>query len=556
MLQELHIENIAIIDRLTLEFSDGFNCLTGETGAGKSIIIDAINLITGGRAPKETVRTGCASADVTAVFTDLSPSVVRISEAAGVAPDEDGCLVISRSVTADGRSKCRVNGCAVSVSVLKQIGTALVNIHGQNDSANLLSPERHVDYIDAVADDAAEYSAYRGAYRTVTELTARIDELSSGEAERLRRVDMLRFAADEIEQANIAPGEYDSLTTKRDICVNSEKLSDDLTEASDALDGSDAGSAVDMLRKAIDSLTGDEDVIPELKDVLSSLNDIYYDLLDQTETVKSLRDRVSFSPEELDEIEDRISLIRSLEKKYGGSEEAVLDYLKKAKDELEKIDHADELLEELNAKFKPALDEARHRARELSEKRRAAAKVFSERIRSTLEYLEMPGVEFSVRRTATAFTPRGIDDMEFFISANKGQEPAPLAKIASGGELSRIMLAIKSVLAADDDIGTLIFDEIDTGVSGRAAGKIALKMGDIARERQVLCVTHLAQIASAADRHFYISKSDENGRTSAKAEVLDGDERVKETARLIAGLNITPAALKTAEEMISASKRG
>ena len=557
MLLSLKIENIAIIEQAGIDFSAGFNCLTGETGAGKSIIIDSINCIAGEKTSRELIRTGAKSARVTALFSDVDKDCQGLLSEYNI-PVENDEVVISRTIFPDGKNNCRVNGEAVTVSMLKNIGSSLINIHGQHDSQALLQPEKHIVFIDALADDEEELACYYSAYVNIKKLSDEIDKLSAEESERLKKIDLLKYQINEITSAKLNLGEYDSLLQKKKIANNARRLYGDLSYILSMLEGTENTDGVkQLLEQSGKILQSDNEIIGEERNFTDRIENITDAVDSITGELNDILRGISIGDNDIDAIENRMALLEKLFKKYGADEKAVLEYLEKADEELIALEHSDERLEQLNNEFTAALEDVKHKARVLSEKRRNAASEFSRRIKEELEFLDMPSVTFVVDRKATALTPTGIDNMEFLISANAGEPPKPLSKIASGGELSRIMLAIKTVLAGKDKIGTLIFDEIDTGVSGRAAEKIAIKMKEISRHRQVLCVTHLSQIAAYADNHFLIEKTVRDDRTFTEITRLGREGRIKEIARISGGENIGEALLRSAEEILdAASSRG
>lgn len=554
MLSELTIENIAVIEQTAIGFDNGFNCLTGETGAGKSIIIDAINCITGEKTSRELIRSGCDSARVTASFVAISEKVRQTLAELGIKCEEDNSLVISRIIGREGRNTCRINGEAATVTMLRTLGKTLINIHGQHDSQSLLSPEKHIDIIDALADNEKERADYAELYGELMRLSDRIELLCGNEAERLKRMDMLQFQIDELKKARLKIGETEQLKQRRTILQNSQKISANLEKILINLDGDEESEgAAGLIRQGTIYAQRAAELMPDAAKTAETLNELSYNCSEAIAAIRDYLSQLNYSQEELEELEDRLDLLLSLQKKYGSDEEKMLSYLAAAERELEASIGDDELLDRLNSEFEDLLIRTRHSARVLSETRRKASDSFVEKVCEELSFLDMPSVRLSVERKATALRPSGIDELEFYISANAGEDERPLAATASGGELSRIMLAIKSVMAAKDDIDTLIFDEIDTGVSGRAAGKIAVKMKQIAKTSQVLCVTHLAQIAAYADSHFLIEKMTRNGRTYTAVSPLTREGRIKELARISGGISISELQLRSAEELLNNS---
>ena len=547
MLSLLHIENIAVIESADISFDRGFNVLTGETGAGKSIVIDAIAAILGQRAYRDMIRTGTNKASVRAVFTQV-PELPWFAEN-GVEYDPE--TVVHREVYLDGKNVCRVNGTLVSVTILHKLGIQLINIHGQHDSASLFDEENHLTFLDAFGDFGQIQADYREKYETVAKLRREIDRITMDEGEKLRRMETLRYQIGEIEKAELEAGEDDALEDRRKILQNAEKLSDGIQEAVECLyGGEDTDGASGLLAQAeyaLARLSRFTDAYAELHDRVS---DLMYQVQDVATEVRDARDDLSYSADELEQIEARLDKIHRLRKKYGASCADILAYLERAKKELDEIEFADDHVERLKKKLKTAEDEAWAAAKLLREKRKETAAYLSSRILTELTQLDMPRVQFQVRFTELDLTANGADSVAFYMSANAGEALKPMSKVASGGELARIMLAMKNVLAEKDQVGTLIFDEVDTGVSGRAAQKVAEKLRSVAAHKQVLCVTHLPQLAALANTHLLIAKSERDGRTFTSVTPLDLEGRKRELARIIGGTNITETTLKSAEEML------
>ncbi len=548
MLSLLHIENIAVIERSDISFDRGFNVLTGETGAGKSIVIDAISAILGERAYRDMIRTGESKASVRAVFTDV-PEYPWFSEN-GV--EHDAETVISREIYADGKNVCRVNGTLVSVSILRKLGIQLINIHGQHDSASLFDEANHLTFLDDFAENAALRADYAEKYAAVDKLRREIQRMSMDEGEKLRRMETLRYQITEIEKANLQSGEDEVLSARRKVLQNAEKISDAVVSAVDSLYGGDdtdgAASLLADAERALARVLRFDDGAGPLHERVA---DLMYQVQDVAEEVRDLQDKLSYSAEELDSIEARLDIIHRLRKKYGASCDDILTYLEGAKKELDEIEFADDLLERLQRKLDEAEKSAWVSALELRKNRQEAAQRLSARILTELSQLDMPKVQFSCQFTELELTTLGADSVAFYMSANAGEALKPLSKVASGGELARIMLAMKNVLAEQDQVATLIFDEVDTGVSGRAAQKVAEKLLSVARNKQVLCVTHLPQIAAMGDTHMLIAKEERGGRTFTSVTPLDKEGRTAELARIIGGASITETTLKSAEEMLS-----
>lgn len=547
MLSLLHIENIAVIECADISFDRGFNVLTGETGAGKSIVIDAISAILGERAYRDMIRTGTERASVRAVFTNV-PEFPWFAEN-GVEYDPE--TVISREIHLDGKNICRVNGTLVNVTSLHKLGIQLINIHGQHDSAALFDEENHLAFLDAFADNDELRASYGERYEAVAKLRREISALTMDEGEKLRRMENLKYQIAEIEKAELESGEDDRLEERRKVLQNAEKLSNGMETAVECLyGGEDSDGASGLLAQAeyaLARLSRFSDSFAALHDRVS---DLMYQVQDAAEEVRSARDDLSYSAEELEQIESRLDVIHKLRRKYGTTCEDILEYLDKAKKELDEIEFADDKLERLKRNLKKAEKEAWDAALALRENRQQAAENMSQRILSELSQLDMPRVQFACRFTETELTASGADAVAFYMSANAGEALKPLSRVASGGELARIMLAMKNVLAEKDQVATLIFDEVDTGVSGRAAQKVAEKLRSVAVHKQVLCVTHLPQLAALANTHLLIAKSERDGRTYTSVTPLDLEGRKRELARIIGGANITETTLKSAEEML------
>ena len=547
MLSLLHIENIAVIECADISFDQGFNILTGETGAGKSIVIDAISAILGQRAYRDMIRTGANKASVRAVFTDVP--MLEWFEENGVEYDPE--TIIQREIYLDGKNVCRVNGTLVTVSILHRLGIRLINIHGQHDSASLFDEENHLSFLDAFADNASLRTDYSAKYLAVTALRKEIDRMSMDEGEKLRRMETLRYQIEEISKANLEAGEDEVLEERRKLLQNAEKLSDGLQEAVACLYGGDesdgAASLLVQAERALSKLSRYTDAFTAVHEKIA---DLMYQVQDAAEEVRDLEGELSYSADELEQIESRLDIIHRLRRKYGVTCSDILEYLKNAKRELDEIEFADDHIERLKGKLKKAENAAWEAAQLLRNNRADAAKKLSQRILTELAQLDMPRVQFECAFTETELSPDGADSVAFYMSANAGEALKPMSKVASGGELARIMLAMKNVLAERDQVNTLIFDEVDTGVSGRAAQRVAEKLKSVAAHKQVLCVTHLPQLAALADIHLLIAKSERDGRTYTTVTPLDIEGRKRELARIIGGANITETTLKSAEEML------
>ena len=547
MLSLLHIENIAVIESADISFDQGFNVLTGETGAGKSIVIDAISAILGERAYRDMIRTGTNKASVRAVFTDV-PELKWFADN-GVEYDSE--TIIQREIHLDGKNVCRVNGSLISVSILRKLGIQLINIHGQHDSASLFDEDNHLTFLDAFGDNEQLRAAYTEKYEAVAKLRRDIDKMTMDEGEKLRRMETLRYQIAEIEKADLEPGEDETLEERRKILQNAEKLSNGMDTAVECLYGGDesdgASGLLAQAEYALARLAKFSDAFAEMHDRVA---DLMYQVQDVAEAVRDARDDLSYSADELEQIESRLDVIHKLRRKYGVTCEDILTYLDKAKKELDDIEFADDHLERLKKKLKKAEKEAWDAAKELRKNRQETSATMAERILTELAQLDMPRVQFTCQFTETDLTANGADAVAFYMSANAGEALKPMSKVASGGELARIMLAMKNVLAEKDQVNTLIFDEVDTGVSGRAAQKVAEKLRSVAAHKQVLCVTHLPQLAALANTHLLIAKAEREGRTYTTVTPLDIEGRKKELARIIGGTNITETTLKSAEEML------
>lgn len=553
MLSVLKIQNIAIIESAEIEFSGGFNVLSGETGAGKSIILDSINAVLGFRTSRELIRTGESEARVTALFSCVGENVEKKLEELSLPSSPDGSVLVSRVIGAD-RNVCKINNALTNVSALRELGAELISVHGQQDNRELLNSETHIGYIDSMGSSEKLLGEFRDIYAELLSLKSQIKRLSGDKAEKARRIDILTYQIDEIEKAQIEPGEWEQLKNRRTELQNYEKIQGGLYGAYEALCGGDSfHGAVELLSGAFRELSAISQYSAEAEELSKKLGDIYYEAEDIADSVRNSVSDEGFSQAELENVENRINVIYGLSKKYGATEEDILEYFENAKAELDEISFSDEKLEELRVRYSEMHEKALKTAKELSNLRKKTAADFSEKVRNELRFLDMPNVEFSVRFTETELCENGIDSAEFLISANIGEDPKPIAKIASGGELSRIMLAIKTVMANKDKIATMIFDEIDSGVSGRAALKVASKLKEVSEGKQVLCVTHLAQLMSYADSHYLIEKSAENGKTYTSVTPLDYLGRKTEIARITGGGKITDIQLENAEQMLKES---
>ena len=557
MLSLLHIENIAVIECADISFDKGFNVLTGETGAGKSIVIDAIGAVLGERTSRDLIRTGARSARVEAVFSDL-PALPWFEEN-GIAPDENGELLLQRELYPDGKNVCRVSGRLLTVTQLRNLGKQLLDIHGQHEGQLLLDEDRHLEYLDRFGALEEQLADFRISYEAVAALRREISSLQMDEAERERRIDSLNYQIAELERADLKAGEEENLLARRDLLRNAEKLIDAVESAYYALYGDDnSEGAVALIGDAEYALNGVRRVNDELNSLTEKLAQLRFSADDLGEQIRDLRDTFDFTPGELDEVESRLDVIFRLRKKYGNTVEDMLEYLDNCRKELAQIQDSDDTLIRLEQKLAKVKAEAVKKGEHLSRKRKEVAQALQERIQIELSQLDMPKVrfcaQFSLKDCQDGMDATGMDQVRFLMSANVGEDLKPISRIASGGELARVMLALKRVLAENDDIGTLIFDEVDTGVSGRAARKVAEKMADIAGSKQVLCVTHLPQIAAMADTHFSVEKGERDGRTYTRVERLNLDRRKEELARLTGGASVTNIQLESAGQLLDEAR--
>lgn len=549
MLAQLFIRNIAVIEKASIDLEKGFTVLTGETGAGKSIIIDAIHAVLGERTSKELVRTGTDSASVSALFTGLDEDTLSLLDRLSLPREEDGSLLIQRDIRLEGRSTCKINGAPATVSMLKQLGPRLVTIHGQHESYELLSPEVHMEYLDSFAGLESLLAEYQAAYRTLRETQRQLEALQTDEGEKARLSDLLHYQIDEIEAANVRVGEREELEAQRELIRNSEKIASALELLRGLLSGDEESEGLLAgISQAAAQAGRVAAYLPELADASQKLQEAGY-LLEDVDAILH-GTAVDFDPALQESIEERLDLLYKLGLKYGGSEEKILEYLEDCRIRLHQIEFSDEERERLEAQYETQKTAAIALAKELSEQRKAASKQFISQVKGELAFLNMPGIAFETEIQRVPLNHMGCDKLQFLVSANKGEPPKPMSKIASGGELSRIMLAIKTVLSGKDKVDTLIFDEVDTGISGAAANKVGQKLKQVSQNRQVLCITHLAQIAALADHHFLISKHVEGERTYTQVQGLDFEGRKREVARIIGGDQVTDLQLEMAGEML------
>ncbi len=552
MLRSLQIENVAVIEKAQIDFDDGFCALTGETGAGKSILIDSLSAVLGSRTSKDLVRRGSERAAVTALFEECSAVVMELLKEMGFAAD-DNSLLLQRIITADGRTTCRINGYPANATVIRRLAVHLVNIYGQQENHVLLDPAGHVDFVDRLLDDDALVFRYQQAYKSLRVFEAERDALQMNEADKARRIDMLKYQVNELTAANLQIGEYEQLQARQKAIANAEKIAAAFAGVMAMLDGDgEQAGAVDLTRSAAEQLAECSRYlnVAEQSERLTSMG---YELEALRDEIRGLADDLMFDPQEQAALEERLDVLYHLARKYGSNEEDMLAFLQKAQDELDALERTDEAMQALNGQIDAALKHAQDLAAELRAQRHAAAKKLDAAVAEELRFLNMPDVAFKTSFTECALYNGGSERVEFLISANPGEPPKPLAKIASGGELSRIMLAIISALTQKDDVSTMIFDEIDAGISGRAALKVGDRLKKTAKGRQVICITHLAQIAAKADAHYLIEKTVREGRAVTSVTRLLGNDRLQELARIIGGPSATEAALQTARELIEES---
>ena len=548
MLELLHIENIAIIEAADIEFAPGFNALTGETGAGKSIVIDSLSAVLGQRTSRELIRTGAEKAFVSAAFSGMAP---ELTEELGIQPEADGTLLLQREIQTDGKNVCRVNGRPVTVGQLRALGARLLNIHGQHDGQQLLDEEQHIVYLDSFGRVESLAITYAEKYKNFTDIRRQIGALQMDEAEKARRVDTLQYQIEELRRAKLKSGEEEELTARRGMLRNAEKFLDAVAGADYALNGDDSGGgALSALRQAQDALSGVRHLDDAFGQLYERLGEAYSEVYDIAATVEDKRGELDVSPGELDRVESRMDLLYRLKKKYGATVEDMLDYQARCEAELAQIEDAGDTLARLEQALSKAEKEARQAAQALSDARKAAADRLTAQILTELQQLDMGKIRFAVDFAEKPLDSDGMDTVRFLMSANVGEELRPIHKIASGGELARIMLAMKNVLSEQDHVGTMVFDEVDTGVSGRAAQKVAEKMARISRRKQVLCVTHLPQLAAMADTHFSVEKGERGGRTYTEVRRLDREQRRRELARLTGGSHVSQTMLDGAEELL------
>ena len=551
MLSTLYIENIAVIEKTNIEFSKGLNVLTGETGAGKSIIIDSINAVTGHRTSKDIIRTGSESAFVSATFTCIDSNILKKAEEMGFKSD-DGTLILSRELSLNGRSVCRINDRPTTVTTLKELGINLINIHGQHESLELMQSDSHINYIDNFADIAKEKEDYYTSYKELCKIKKQLNENGGDRDKRLYEIDLLTFQVNEIDNASLVAGEDEELANEKKLLQNSEKIRTYLDKAKSVLSGYGVSEgACNLVDEASTNLIKASNFYEEAEDISNRLSDLSYTLSDISAEIDDLIDNLEFDPSRLEEIEQRLDEIYKLKRKYGNTIEEILEFRDNASTRLDNLLNYDKNMAQLKERYNNLLDKAVKKAENLTNLRQKAGEEFSARVQKEMSFLDMPNVRIFVSMEETPLTSTGKDKVEILISANPGETPKPVSKIASGGELSRMMLAIKTVLSASDIVDTLIFDEVDTGISGKASRKVGLKLKEVSKNRQVICVTHQVQIASLGDSHHLIRKNVKDGRTFTDVVTLDHNGRVDELSRIMGGIEITESTRKLAEEMLS-----
>lgn len=555
MLSSLQIENVAVIQKAEVHFEPGLNVLTGETGAGKSILIDSINAILGNRTSKDLVRTGAAKAVIRAAFEQVPPAVLDKLEQSGYERSE--ALLLSREITAEGKSSCRINGMPATAAVLRELCGGLININGQHDSVGLLNPAHHLDILDDYAQNRTVFQEYYALYRELVRVKRELDALITDEAEKQRKIDLLQYQVQEIEDAGLTAGEEQALENRRKVLSNASAIRDRLAQSYALLSGSDdAAGAVDLLGEASNAVDAAAQLDPALTAAAGQLLDLYYNAKDVAADLIGRLDTYDTNDAELDEVEQRLDLLYRLKRKYGSTVEDVIAFGQKAREELDNIQHSQQRYDALQAEKLRLYTKAREKAEVLTQTRLKAFEELNTRISGTLDFLNMPGVRMTLRHTRGPLASHGQDSVEFYISTNPGEAPKPLAKIASGGELSRITLAIKNAMADKDAVPTVIYDEIDSGVSGKAAGRIGEVLRQSAQGHQILCITHTAQIAALADCHLLIQKNVSNERTYTEIHPLDENGRVEALARLISGDHVTELSRANAREMLQERKHG
>ncbi|MBQ9673852.1 MAG: DNA repair protein RecN [Ruminococcus sp.] len=549
MLNSLYIENIAVIEKTNIDFSQGLNALTGETGAGKSIIIDSINAVTGHRTSKDIIRTGAEKAFVAATFTNVNEEILNKASELGF-ESEDGSLIFSRELSLNGRSSCRINSRPATLAVLKELGINLINIHGQHESLELMQSESHINYIDNFAEISEVVADYYSSYKELKKLEKLLNTSKTDESRRLYEIDLLNFQVDEINNAALEIGEDEALEDERRLLENGEKIVSLLKKATSTLSGYGEGNACDLVDEASSYLIKASALYEEADDVSNRLADLSYTLQDISAEISGMVDELDLNPLRLDEVEERLDEIYKLKRKYGSTIEEILEFRDEADQKLAELQNYDANMANAKQEYEKLLKLTNKKAENLTKLRYKSGEEFSKRVQTEMKFLDMPNVRIFVSIEETPLSPKGKDKVEILISANPGETPKPVTKIASGGELSRMMLAIKTVLSESDTIDTLIFDEVDTGISGKAAMKVGMKLREVAKNRQVLCVTHQVQIASLAENHFLIRKNFKEDRTFTDVISLDREGRINELSRIMGGIEITENTRKLAAEML------
>ena len=555
MLNSLYIENIAVIEKTNIDFTKGFNVLTGEKGAGKSIIIGSINALLGGRISKDIIRSGADTAFVSGSFSVTNPQVYSLLEQYGFECDRDDRLILQRKLTANGKSSCRINGRPANLAVLKEITAHLVNVHGQHESYSLMSPEKHIEYIDSIGELDSIKKEYRENLAILRDYRKRLKSAQTDDSQRERQIDLLRYQINEIEQAAPQEGEYEQLTEERSKAQNAQDIIRSLSEAEAILAGEEQiNGCIDALRECSDCIGRVSEYVPVTEKLSERITNVYYELQDCAEEISSILEGIDTDPYRLQEIEERLDVLYRLSKKYGSTTAEILEFYENAKGQLQQLEDYEFNMESLQKDYDKYFQATKELALKLSAERKKISREFAARVKEEMTYLDMPNVNLEVSIERCPLNENGCDKLEFLISANPGETPKPVSKIASGGELSRMMLAITNVIASHNIVSTMIFDEVDTGISGSASQKVGYKLKALSETRQVICITHQAQIAALADTHFLIKKNVENNRTFTQVSELSFEDRVRELARIIGGVSITELTLKHAEEMLLQSK--
>ncbi len=555
MLNSLYIENIAVIEKTNIDFTKGFNVLTGETGAGKSIIIGSINALLGGRISKDIIRSGADTAFVSGSFSVTNPQVYSLLEQYGFECDQDDQLILQRKLTANGKSSCRINGKPANLAVLKEITAHLVNVHGQHESYNLMSPEKHIEYIDSIGQLDSIKKEYRENLAILRDYRKKLKSAQIDDSQRERQIDLLRYQINEIEQAAPQEGEYEQLIEERSKAQNAQDIIKSLSEAEAILAGEEqVNGCIDALRECSDCIGRVSEYVPVTEKLSERITNVYYELQDCAEEISSILEGIDTDPYRLQEIEERLDVLYRLSKKYGSTTAEILEFCENAKGQLQQLEDYEFNMESLQKDYDKYFQATKELALKLSAERKKISREFASKVKEEMTYLDMPNVNLEVSIERCPLNENGCDKLEFLISANPGEAPKPVSKIASGGELSRMMLAITNVIASHNIVSTMIFDEVDTGISGSASQKVGYKLKALSETRQVICITHQAQIAALADTHFLIKKNVENNRTFTQVCELSFEDRVRELARIIGGVSITELTLKHAEEMLLQSK--